>query len=670
MESGRESLFLDTVSPRWATVGYGGLGRQGSLGYEDKQVTAGGRTWESALSTHPPSRLVFDLEGRFARFHCQVAINDDVPAGASEADFSVLADGRRVAAVRVVAGEPPRVLTSDVHGARRLELRVDTLRWPYCHAVWLEPCLEAGSVGGPLIDCLGRAEILLPDVPLRGERCIATLVSPGFEIHLDDMLGSLFANGGCPSTLVVVFAIGESAEIDRLAAKYRVPLVRCRTQSAVSSVLKGILYSVARVIEAEKFLCLDADMLVLGDLDPLFAALDACPEGALLACREWNGNWHKDLTDALCTSYCGREADLRRLLGEIDGEGSYPLVINSGLLAGSRAAMLALDACLRDMSDARAWMDERPDIVWRDQFLVNLAMAHLRCGVELDPVYNLQLHIQDVEIGIERGRLQARWNGREVKILHFHGYGRGKYPEFRGLFARVPDPLLVGKDGDAYPAFLAALRAWIGRFGLQAAAWSFYSTSDARTARVRDPSTFPLLALLYDLIRANGCVRVVEAGTARGVSTACLASAVAHRDGARVVTFDPAPVDPRRDELWGALPEAVRACIEPHATGSLEGMAAALAAGERYDAALLDSLHTTEHVWQELQWASRLVRAGGLILIHDACVPEVEAALRRIAADGYGVTRLWAASEGVREDDGQGLAVIENRRREPGGTLA
>src|SRR5262249_55501694 len=160
--------------------------------------------------------------------------------------------------------------------------------------------------------------------------------------------------------------------------------------------------------------------------------------------------------------------------------------------------------------------------------------------------------------------------------LHFSGCGRDKYPAFRSLFARVPDPLAPQGGGDAYAGFLTALRAWIGRFGLSALAWSFYSTVDGSTGRVPDPSTFPLLALLHSLLRSNGCTRVLETGPCRGVSAACLASAVAHREGGRVVTFDPAQADPRRDELWAALPAAVRSCIEPRATDSLEGMAAAL----------------------------------------------------------------------------------------------
>jgi cephalosporin hydroxylase len=97
-------------------------------------------------------------------------------------------------------------------------------------------------------------------------------------------------------------------------------------------------------------------------------------------------------------------------------------------------------------------------------------------------------------------------------------------------------------------------------------------------------------------------------------------------------------------------------------------MASALAAGEHYDAALLDSIHTAEHVWAEFELARQLVCPGGLILIHDVRYAHgtVEEALQRIEASGYGVVRLWTAEGGVCEDDRLGLAVIENRCRSVG----
>jgi hypothetical protein len=142
-----------------------------------------------------------------------------------------------------------------------------------------------------------------------------------------------------------------------------------------------------------------------------------------------------------------------------------------------------------------------------------------------------------------------------------------------------------------------------------------------------------------------------------------MASAIAHRSQGRIVTFDIGE-DSRRAELWSALPENIRCCIELRTMDSVQGMRGAIARGERYQAALLDSLHTAEQVWAEFQLAAQLVCPGGLILVHDVCYAPgtVEQALQQIEAAGYGVTRLWTAEAGVPEDDHLGLAVIENRR--------
>jgi predicted O-methyltransferase YrrM len=657
-------MYLDSLAPVRVQVGYGGLGLHGELGYEGKRVSVRGRGDAHALSTHPPARLLFHLGGRFTSFQCQVALNDDVPPGVSHADFAVLADGLQVAAApHVRADDPARGLSADVAGAQLLELVVRTSRWDYCHAVWLDAQVSEAAAGerpGTLRDCLGRAEIALPATPPRAERCLVTVVSPGFAMWLDDLLGSFYANGACPDCLLLVFGLDADAACERVVAKYRATLIRCRPLAPLNAMSKAVLYSAALVADAQQFLCLDADMLVLDDLRPVFAALHAGPEGSILAGREGNGSGLTDLRHSLSLVYGGGDADLRRLAVTPE-EAGYSLVVNDGLFAGSATALSALDGVIRAMPEASAWVDERHDIWWRNQFVFNLALARLRCGAELDPTYNVQLHTQEVGFRREGGRVRADWRGRPARVLHFSGVGKTKYAEWRGLFARVPDPLIGAGDGDGYAVFLQALRAWVGRLGLGALAWSFYGTTDARTAHVRDPATMPLLALLHYVIRSNGCTRVLETGTARGVSAACLASAVARRAGGRVVTFDPF-VHPERDDLWAALPAEMRECIEPRAVGSVEGMTAAVRAGETYDAALLDSIHTEEHVWAEFQLAAQLVRPGGLILIHDVryAYGTVERALRRIEAAGYGVVRLWTAEGAVAEDDQLGLALVEN----------
>jgi hypothetical protein len=657
--------YLDALEPVYTRVGYGSLGTGGALGYEGRTVSVNGARFDHALSTHPPARLVYDLGGAFRRFHCRVALSDEVPDGSSYADFSVRADGRELAIVPGVwAGGGSVELSVDVEGTRYLELAVNTRRWEHCHAVWVEPALDLGApVAQParLADCLGRADIAVPISKPRTARCVATVASPGFEDLLDDMLGSLHANGGCGDALVVVLALGAGARVAEVATKHGATLIAAEPRARVNAMSKSMLYSIAHFVDAEWFVCLDADTLVLGDLGPLFGALEACADGSILACREGNHGEFTSLGDFMY-AYGGVAEDIERILGRVEEEGRYSLVVNDGVFAGTRSALLALDAAIRAMPGAVAWCDEKPRITWRNQLVFNLALARLRCGVELEGAYNVQLHTQDVSLDLDGARPRALWHGRDVCVLHLSGSGRRKYPALRGVYGRVEDPVWAVGDG-AYDAFIVALRAWVGRHGLSALAWSFYGTPSGY-ARVHDPGAFPLFGLLHYLVRANGCVQVLECGTARGVSTACLASAVAHREGARVVTFDIADF-PERRGLWHALPAAMSECIDARLGDSLEGMQAELAAGERYHAALLDSDHAGEHVWAEFSLARELVVPSGLILIHDPGLEThtVEWAIERIQGAGYAVTRLWAGEGAVAEDEGLQLAVIENRLR-------
>lgn len=433
-------MYLDSFSPQQVRVGYGELGLGGRLGYEDKPVIVRGQRYQHALSTHAPARLLFALGGRFASFRCQVALNDDVGAGVSHADFIVRADGRVVGCEPYVeVGEPPRLLQADITDSLTLELITETTQWQYSHSVWLDPSLNEEPIeisSRNLADPLERVEISLPQPIPTARRCIASVVSPGFENWADNMLGSLQANGECGEARLVLFAVEANAECERIACKYNALLIPCRPLAPVNVSVKAILYSIARVIEAEQYICLDADMFILGSIAPIFDALEASPVGSVLVCREANHSGPYKLRDALVYTYLGNPSDLRRVLGFVNGEGEYSLVVNDGMFAGTAAALRAIDGIIRGMPQAISWMEERRQVCWwRNQFIFNLAVARLRCGVEVDGCYNVQLHTQDVEVRDDNRRVQAAWRGRSARVLHFCGVGKMKYPQLQRLYA-------------------------------------------------------------------------------------------------------------------------------------------------------------------------------------------------------------------------------------------
>ena len=279
-----------------------------------------------------------------------------------------------------------------------------------------------------LVDCLGRTRLVSPTTPLKAQRCIATVVSPGYEALLDGLLISLTARGGCTDTTIVVVSVDGNEECTRIIARHGAVEVACTSLVPRNPTVKSVLYSIARIVEAQEYLCLDADMLVLDSLAPVFAALRREPEGSILVCRD-QGLTARTLGEELCGFYGGRPADIEFLLGTPGVEGAYPLIVNDGLFAGGRKALLDLDALLRKMlPNSIAWVDGYLGHGCRNQFLFNLALAHLGRGVELDQSFNFQLHVRDVET-VETGRVLGE--GKPVHVLHFCGPGRSKYETWK-----------------------------------------------------------------------------------------------------------------------------------------------------------------------------------------------------------------------------------------------
>jgi len=425
-------MYLAGVSPLLQKVGYGQLGLHGHLGYDAQTVRVGGRAYNHSISAHGPSLLVFELEERFRTFYSRVALNDD--GHGSSADFRVLADGQEIASEREVkAGQPPREFNLSLGGVRRLSLIVETNRWERCHSVWLDPELNSDSEAGhpkKRIDCLRRTELTVPTGLPAIENCIVTVASAGYARLLHGLLGSLRKYADCPDALLAVILVDDDTECERVANTHGATIVPARSLVRKDPTLKSVMYSAARVLAAQRFICLDADILVLESLGPVFDTLEACDSNSILACRDAFVR-SSSLMEALCTHYLGKPADIPLLLPKSKHEGNYKLLVNDGVLAGTRAAFLSLDQAITNMSGAPGWVDQLPHHRWRNQFVLNLALAHLDCGTELDPIYNLQLHMTDVELSMQPNGPRAMWQGRSARVLHFCGWGRDKYPELR-----------------------------------------------------------------------------------------------------------------------------------------------------------------------------------------------------------------------------------------------
>ena len=132
---------------------------------------------------------------------------------------------------------------------------------------------------------------------------------------------------------------------------------------------------------------------------------------------------------------------------------------------------------------------------------------------------------------------------------------------------------------------------------------------------------------LRRLATAEGASRTIEVGLALGMSALFLCRAVLERGGRHVA------IDPYQDRSWkGAgvrtLREAgVEDMVEVIEEESQLALPRLVREGREFDFAFIDGDHRFEGVFLDLYYMTRLVRAGGLVVVDDMWMPAVRLAV-------------------------------------------
>lgn len=283
----------------------------------------------------------------------------------------------------------------------------------------------------PVVDCLRSTALLPMSAPIRVERCVALVASEAHADLLDGALRSLALNGGVADAARVVFVVGSAPRCEQVARRHGATVRGCRPLRPPSPAVKAALYSMATAVEARQYLCLDTDVLVLESLATLFEQHASLGEGRVLIARESTNVRVGTLGQALASVYLATPDEVARLTGRDPAIQDAPHVVNDGVFVADRAALLAIDRTLREAPHIAAWVHARQQVWWRQKAALNLALARLSCGAELDPGFNVQLHCEQIERRIVDGRNAAVWRGRHARVLHFNGSGRRAYDEWR-----------------------------------------------------------------------------------------------------------------------------------------------------------------------------------------------------------------------------------------------
>jgi hypothetical protein len=284
-------------------------------------------------------------------------------------------------------------------------------------------------------DCLGHCDVLAPKTPYRFDRCVAFVATESYARLLDGALKSLARFGALDGVPRVVFVEESGEKCASIAAGHGAVILRCRPRPGPAPSIKGVQYSMARFVEAKQYLCLDADVLVLDSLAPLFEEHGRLPAGRVLVAPEATEEPVATLREALWSVYRATPREVDSLLNPVAPASLDAPATNDGVFVADRASLSAVDGILRGDRALTAWVKARPDVWWRQKAAFNVALARMGACVLLDGGYNAQLHVAPAVRRVVQGRVCAEWRGAVARLLHFNGRGKEAYASWSDVLA-------------------------------------------------------------------------------------------------------------------------------------------------------------------------------------------------------------------------------------------
>jgi lipopolysaccharide biosynthesis glycosyltransferase len=649
-------MYLDMITPTKVQVSHGELGTMGFMGYPMK-LSINGQFFEHCLSAHPPSSLHYQLDRGFQKLSCHVALNDTA-SDQAEATFMVYADGvLQAVAARVRRGERPRPLEARLYGAKNITLVIETQGADWCHAVWIDPVLHE-SASLVMSGALNRTHLLLPEKPRIVRRCIAMIVDDHVADMADNCLGSLYQNGDVRDCHLLIIADEKSKKVSRLAQKYGAQIAEVRrVVEDVPAWIKTALYSVAHYIQADQYLIIDADMLVIKQVRSIFNMLDGANDLSVFCARELWIPRTVTLGNILNMQEepYGADPESLDLLRMSQRERDYGFIVNSGVVAGTRKAMLALDNAMRSMSpEGILWMDRCTERPWREQALFNLALARLDSGQELDIRYNFQLLWGEASIHVKENHVVASADAKPIHILHYNGIpGRAKYKGMEGIYTNVSPCKFSGHSTKAQEEFLELVYRYAAG---QVSRENTLSAHSYESMMKMDN----VLRFVHHICTEKRPEKILDINTFEGVIGGCLSTYALENKGAMV------RISNRHSPLVDSLSDETKEVIKPIDGEIFVECKSLHKQKESFDLIAMDTSLNEKNTSMLIMLASRMISKNGCILIHDRdnSFCDMDVVAEKLRSEGLKIT----SNQKFRPSfDNQKVYVIEAEDRESRG---
>lgn len=414
-------MYLNEINNFYKKSQYGEIGTNGQLGYDGHLISIQERYYENSISAHPPSILIFDLNKQYNNITCEVGLNDTSHSDAS-ADFYIYADNNLVACCyNVIPKEKPRKINANIHYCERLRLEIRTNNPVFTHAVWLDPIVSISN--NSIVGSMGEILIEDPQIDEHYKICIATCISPEYTKFAYTFLESIRLNSNLDEYKIILFVLDINEEIIEVAEKYDCKIVNCKFPNNKGFFFKTAMYSVAKIIDADKYLMIDIDTVIQKPINQVFESMNSLSRNNILITREEQVHYNKSIGAAVTTNewpYFGFNEDAN-LLKLQEKDFNFRFVCNGGVIFGFKESILALEDMIKSfMPYSKHWESLNPNVFWREQGILNLAISRMNSVITLDRSYNYQLLHRSID------------ESNDAHILHFNGEnGKKQFNKFK-----------------------------------------------------------------------------------------------------------------------------------------------------------------------------------------------------------------------------------------------
>ena len=302
--------------------------------------------------------------------------------------------------------------------------------------------LSQGTRGDYYYDPLLRTRVKLPVPEISVDEVICTVAGVGYDLWLNGLLASLKHRGNVDQAQRVVFNLGNDPKVSEVAALWSAICIPVEEVVPTRQWSKSILYSAASILKTGRLICLDVDMLILGDISDLFTIVKTCEDNSVFVVQD--GIAKSRLQEFVLNIYHCDAYEIDRL-GLSSSLGDSPFIINDGIMVGSYLAFLKVENELRKLYLGNWDILERQPI--RNQLLFNIALIQSNTGVNLSHIYNGQMHACHKDVVLSRDNIRNTkmfHNNHELKIAHYSGDSKDHHKDvhefYRGL---TPESLRI-----------------------------------------------------------------------------------------------------------------------------------------------------------------------------------------------------------------------------------